>query len=273
MDRGELNARLKEAIALAQAGQRLEARGLLSQIVEADPRQELAWMWLATVSTGREERIEYLERALALNPDNPTTRRAYEKLTGETYGSSRPSAPPPAVPASAAPPPPNVPRWLRALGQDAPISMTNFFILMVLAAAAVIVIMVVNTTRDSSPRKSTPRFVLPTALPSPTSRFSPTPSDTPRPTHTPGPSPTSVWNAPPPTWTTVPTATEAPSATPVPTATDTPTLTASPSPPPLTATFTALPATATRRPTFPPPRTPLPTATGTPDATATPDGS
>ena len=68
MDRAEVNARLKEAIALAQAGQRIEARRLFSEVVNADPRQELAWMWLATVSTNRDERIDYLEHALALNP-------------------------------------------------------------------------------------------------------------------------------------------------------------------------------------------------------------
>ncbi len=87
MDRAEVNARLKEAIALAQAGQRIEARRLFSEVVNADPRQELAWMWLATVSTNRDERIDYLEHALALNPQNPTTRRAYEQLTGTPYAS------------------------------------------------------------------------------------------------------------------------------------------------------------------------------------------
>ena len=263
MDRAELNARLKEAIALAQAGQRIEAHRLLSEIVNADPRQELAWMWLASVSTNRDERIDYLEHALALNPRNPTTRRAYEQLTGTPY--APPSGTPTRVsaPSQGDTPPPPVPRWLRALGQDAPISVTNFFILMVLAAAVVIAIMVVNDARGSSSRKATPRFVPPTVLATATPRLSPTPSHTPRPTNTPGPSPTSVWNAPPPTWTDVPTATEAPPLAPSPTATETVT----PIPPatllPPTATFTALPATATRRPTFPPPRTLPPTATPT----------
>ena len=87
MRRSDVHAHLQEAIALAQAGQRTEARRLLTRVVEADPDLGLAWMWLATVSTDRAERVEYLERALALDPDNATAQEAYAQLTGNTIDS------------------------------------------------------------------------------------------------------------------------------------------------------------------------------------------
>jgi predicted Zn-dependent protease len=108
----ELKAKLQEAITLAQAGQRTEARRLLNEVVEADPTQELAWMWLASVSTDREERIQFLERALTLNPDNPTTQQAYAQLTGHPF-----EPPPPSTSES------RRPAWSKSLGREAPISL------------------------------------------------------------------------------------------------------------------------------------------------------
>ena len=70
---------------LAQNGQHTEARRLLEQIVEADPRQEMAWMWLASVATSRADRVTFLERALALNPANATAQNAYIQLTGQAF--------------------------------------------------------------------------------------------------------------------------------------------------------------------------------------------
>jgi hypothetical protein len=81
----EIDALLKDGIALAQAGQRFEARRALQDVVEADPDRALAWMWLATITEDRATRIEYLERALTLDPTDETTRHAYMQLTGETF--------------------------------------------------------------------------------------------------------------------------------------------------------------------------------------------
>ncbi len=78
MRRAEITEKLQQAIALAQAGQQADARRLLEEVVAADPQQTLAWMWLATVAGDRDERVRYLARALALEPellalDEPTS--------------------------------------------------------------------------------------------------------------------------------------------------------------------------------------------------------
>ncbi len=239
MPASDLNAKLQEAISLAQMGQRTEARTLLEAVVSADPSQELAWLWLATVSTNREERIGFLERALALNPNNTTAQQAYLRLTGQAY-----EPPPQAAEAAARPPEP-------------PISMRTFLMLMGAAALVVVVIVAVLNLRGESKdgNRSEPavEFILPTSTLPPTSPYSPTPPATPHPTNTPGPSPTPVWLAPPATWTPRPSPTTVPTRRPPPTWTPLPSITPTPTARPDTATFTPLPPTE------------MPTSSRTPD--------
>jgi len=239
----ELKARLQEAIMLAQAGQRTEARRLLDEIIQSDPNQELAWMWLASVSADRQERIQALERALSLNPNNSTAQQAYTQLTGHAF------EPPPGAATES-----RLPAWSKALRKDAPISLGNFLILMAVAAVAVVVIVVALSLRKDSADQNapavTPQLILPTSTPTATWRYSPTPTWTPFPTRTPGPSPTSIWNAPPPTWTPVPSRTMPPTLTPLPTMTPVPTRTDTPTLAPPTSTSTPLPSSAIPTPTF-----------------------
>lgn len=254
MARADLTARLQEAIALAQAGQRLEARRLLQQILAEDPRQVPAWVWLATVTADRAERIACLERALTLEPDNRTAQQAYIQLTGRPYQ-------PPA-------PPPTRSGW-RVLTADAPIGLVSFALILLVGAAAVVIIaLAINARNETRPVRTLPTLVLVSPVPTATSFLSPTASATRRPTITPGPSPTSIWAAPPPTWTAVPTDTPAPTFTPLPTRTPVPSATHTPWPTP-SATFTPLPPTATRTP-LPAPSATLtaaaPAATGTPSS-------
>jgi tetratricopeptide (TPR) repeat protein len=61
---------LQQGIAAARAGQREEARALLVQAVEADERNEQAWLWLAGVVDDPEDMRTCLENALDLNPGN-----------------------------------------------------------------------------------------------------------------------------------------------------------------------------------------------------------
>lgn len=231
----ESNDDLQRAIALIQAGRPDEARPLLEAIVAADPTRELAWMWLATVATERDERIRYLERVLALNPQNETARTAYARLTG-----GEPPAPPPA-----APPPASV-------APGGGFRPATLLILMAVIAIGVTAVLIALYLRDDAESESdaTPAVTLaaPITL-SPTSAYSPTPSNTPRPTDTPGPSPTLVWDGIVPTWT------EEPSATPAPTQ--------------RIATWTPRPPTET--PTEPPPTpTETPGATNTRAPSQTP---
>ncbi|MBI5959252.1 MAG: hypothetical protein HY866_10985 [Chloroflexi bacterium] len=269
-----VKAQLQEAIALAQANQRSEARRLLNEIVQVDPAQEIAWMWLATISTDRDERIGHLERALALNPNNPTTRQAYEQITGQPY------QPEVAAEVETETSPAQAKPWWQSLTQDTSLPTTNILILMGLAAVGVVIILIaVNARGGGSDNKpgATIQFIMPTFTPSPV--YSPTITLTPFPSPTEGPSPTSVWSVGIPTWTPIPSRTIPPSNTPLPTLTPIPTRTDTFTPLPPTETFTPPPATNTRTPaptrtsTSAATDTPAPTNTTAPAASATPNSA
>ncbi|MBE9514109.1 MAG: hypothetical protein IMY83_03650 [Chloroflexi bacterium] len=71
---------LKQGIAALNAGRKAEARNLLTQVVQQDDRNEIAWLWLSgAVDTDRERRI-CLENVLAINPNNRLARRGLESL-------------------------------------------------------------------------------------------------------------------------------------------------------------------------------------------------
>ena len=76
--------KLQQAAAALDAGLRVRARLLLEQVLQADPRSERAWLWLADAlaSNGAEEaeRRFCLEQVLALNRRNALARRALEAL-------------------------------------------------------------------------------------------------------------------------------------------------------------------------------------------------
>jgi tetratricopeptide (TPR) repeat protein len=75
---------LQRAIQAARAGQKLEARDLLLQVVEVDPRNELAWIWLSGLVDTLEDRIIACENVLTINPAN-TKVRAYLARLQEQY--------------------------------------------------------------------------------------------------------------------------------------------------------------------------------------------
>lgn len=61
---------LDQGISAAITGRREEARALLSQVVEADDRNEQAWLWLSGLVDDPEDIRTCLENVLHLNPDN-----------------------------------------------------------------------------------------------------------------------------------------------------------------------------------------------------------
>lgn len=72
-------------IVIAQKALREGNRGLAHriciQIVDNDPKDELAWLWLAGAAETLDERISALNHVLELNPDNPNARQAlYETM-------------------------------------------------------------------------------------------------------------------------------------------------------------------------------------------------
>ncbi|MBL8153372.1 MAG: tetratricopeptide repeat protein [Anaerolineae bacterium] len=57
-----------------------KGRDLLLRSLRADPRNEQAWLWLSRTTSDTAKRMQCLEKALSLNPDNLQTRQAIDKL-------------------------------------------------------------------------------------------------------------------------------------------------------------------------------------------------
>lgn len=70
----------QQAIAAAQAGDRDEARALLQQATELDPRNAEAWLWLAGVVDELEEKRRCFQRVLELEPYNEQARLGLQRV-------------------------------------------------------------------------------------------------------------------------------------------------------------------------------------------------
>jgi len=79
-ERGNLQAKLNAGIEAARAGDQETARRLLQQVLTADPNNEVAWMWMASVAKSVAERRACLERVLRINPNNTRAREALRRL-------------------------------------------------------------------------------------------------------------------------------------------------------------------------------------------------
>src|ERR671931_800919 len=94
---------LQQGIAAARAGRREEALALLMQVVEADERNEQAWLWLAGVIDDPEDMRTCLENVLDLNPGNVKAQQGLAWIEAR-YG---PRAQPIPQPAAASDKPPD----------------------------------------------------------------------------------------------------------------------------------------------------------------------
>ena len=65
---------VQRAIQSARAGRRTEARDLLLAVVESDPQNEAAWMWLSGLVDSLQDRIIACENVLTINPANEKVR-------------------------------------------------------------------------------------------------------------------------------------------------------------------------------------------------------
>ncbi len=66
----DVSQTLQAGIKAAQEGKRADARHLLLQVTEAEPDNENAWLWLASISEYPEELLGFLNNILAVNPKN-----------------------------------------------------------------------------------------------------------------------------------------------------------------------------------------------------------
>ena len=64
---GEL---LRKGAEAARAGRRLDARAIFMRVVETEPRNEMAWMWLTGLVDDLEDKIIACENVLTINPAN-----------------------------------------------------------------------------------------------------------------------------------------------------------------------------------------------------------
>jgi twitching motility two-component system response regulator PilG len=93
-------ARLQAGVAAAKALQKPQARSLLRAVVAAEPGNEAAWMWLASVAETSAEVAACLEKVLAINPANERARAGLARLRpnrrtvpAAAAAPSRPAAP------------------------------------------------------------------------------------------------------------------------------------------------------------------------------------
>ncbi|MFN8373029.1 MAG: hypothetical protein U0694_09150 [Anaerolineae bacterium] len=71
---------LQMAINAAKNGQREGARVMFRQILTQDKKNERAMMWMAKLAATKKERVQWLNRAIAVNPNNSTARDALAQM-------------------------------------------------------------------------------------------------------------------------------------------------------------------------------------------------
>ena len=107
----DIETTLRQAIVATKEGRKEEARYLLETVLDADERNEQAWLWMSAVVESDEERIVCLENVLTINPNNeaahkglaalgmePEIEGASSHLTSEEVSSDSPVASPMASP-------------------------------------------------------------------------------------------------------------------------------------------------------------------------------
>ena len=71
---------LQNAISLIKSGHKEEGQAILIQILEDDPQNEKAWIWMSAVVDTDEMRLECLEEVLKINPNNQAAQKGAAKL-------------------------------------------------------------------------------------------------------------------------------------------------------------------------------------------------
>ena len=76
--------RLWQAIALSRSGDKAGARKLLESIIEQDPQNAMAWVWMTDVTDNKDEKRYCLEIALSIAPDDEMIKRGVDFLGGSS---------------------------------------------------------------------------------------------------------------------------------------------------------------------------------------------
>ena len=73
-----------QAIAVLKDGDKVRGAELLAQVIQRDPNNELAWLWLSAIVGTAAERRFCLERVQAINPQNAAVQRGLQTLPAGT---------------------------------------------------------------------------------------------------------------------------------------------------------------------------------------------
>ncbi len=65
-----------------------EARKLLTQCLRLDPNHEMAWVWLSRTVSDTDKKLQCLERALTINPDNEQALQLKQRLLAANGGNA-----------------------------------------------------------------------------------------------------------------------------------------------------------------------------------------
>ncbi len=80
---------LQQGITAVKEGNKTKARSILSQVVQADPKNGQAWLWLSSVVETDEQRIQCLENVLKVNPNDQVAQRGLERLRKIRAGTAK----------------------------------------------------------------------------------------------------------------------------------------------------------------------------------------
>jgi hypothetical protein len=80
---------LELAITAIRSNRKEEGRQLLNLLIQENPNNEMAWLWMSSVVNTDEQRARCLYHVLAINPDNQVARRGLQ-LLGIVVSDSRP---------------------------------------------------------------------------------------------------------------------------------------------------------------------------------------
>lgn len=71
---------LQQAIAAVKAGDKSTGQRLLAEVLKAEPGNETAWLWLATVLDDPEKKKQCLRQVLQIDPHHPAARKGLAQL-------------------------------------------------------------------------------------------------------------------------------------------------------------------------------------------------
>ena len=97
--------KLTQAIDYAKSGDKASARQLLTEIIQVEPNNELAWLWMSGVVAKTEQQAYCLEQVLRINPGNQHASQGLSRLKtlASPSASQVPAAPEAQAPADRVP--------------------------------------------------------------------------------------------------------------------------------------------------------------------------